>query len=386
MQNSRSARFTRREAIGMLGMGAGAGLIPMLGKEPGVAAAGQATARSAQRLASPRGAVIRTILKDVRPESAGTGAALFHEHLLLSYTSPPPPPRQASSTPPTTPVQRADAPFDVALVVDELQAAAKDGLSCIVDAAIGPRTERQLENLRTIATRSGVHIVAAGGYYRAPYPPDVAQMTEDQIADKLVQDANAQRWGAFGEIGTSLEMHPDERKMIHAVSKAYLRTGLPILTHNPHEGCAKCALEQLDIYESRGVNPRNLCIGHLADIKPADNPGGETYKAIAKRGAFLGFDTVGHPLNLRGIPDIPEAQKVKMVLAVLEAGYEDHLLLSADFYNATELKANWGNGFSTVLVQFIPKLRHAGVKEATIRKILVDNPRRFLAFVPKKPS
>lgn len=386
MQDSRSAPFSRREAIGLLGLGAGAGLVAMLGEEAGLAAAGQAGARSAQRLMLPRGAVIRTILKDIRPEDAGTGATLFHEHLLLNYTSPPPPPRPASSTPPTAPVQRADAPFDVALVVDELRAAAKDGLSCIVDAAIGPRTERQLDNLKTIATRSAMHIVAAGGYYRAPYPPDVAQMTEDQIAGRLVADANAQRWGAFGEIGTSLEMHPDERKMIRATSQAHLRTGLPILTHTPHEGCAKCALEQLDIYESQGVNPRNLCIGHLTDIKPADNPGGETYKAIAKRGAFLGFDTVGHPLNLRGIPDIPEAQKVKMVLAVLEAGYEDHLLLSADFYNATELKANWGNGFSTVLVQFVPKLRHAGVKEATIRKILFDNPRRFLAFVPKKSS
>jgi predicted metal-dependent phosphotriesterase family hydrolase len=33
---------------------------------------------------------------------------------------------------------------------------------------------------------------------------------------------------------------------------------------------------------------------------------------------------------------------------------------------------------------FVPKLRYAAVKEATIRKILFDNPRRFLAFVPKK--
>ena len=45
-------------------------------------------------------------------------------------------------------------------------------------------------------------------------------------------------------------------------------------------------------------------------------------------------------------------------------------------------KANWGNGFSTVLVQFAPKLRFAGVPDRMIRKILVDNPRRFLAFVP----
>ena len=35
---------------------------------------------------------------------------------------------------------------------------------------------------------------------------------------------------------------------------------------------------------------------------------------------------------------------------------------------------------------FVPKMRYAGVKEDTIRKITIDNPRRFLAFVPKKTS
>jgi predicted metal-dependent phosphotriesterase family hydrolase len=38
-----------------------------------------------------------------------------------------------------------------------------------------------------------------------------------------------------------------------------------------------------------------------------------------------------------------------------------------------------------VVLQFVPKLRHAGVKDATLHKILVDNPRRFLALMPKTP-
>lgn len=32
--------------------------------------------------------------------------------------------------------------------------------------------------------------------------------------------------------------------------------------------------------------------------------------------------------------------------------------------------------------QFVPMLRTAGVRDDTLRKILVDNPRRFLAFEP----
>jgi predicted metal-dependent phosphotriesterase family hydrolase len=35
---------------------------------------------------------------------------------------------------------------------------------------------------------------------------------------------------------------------------------------------------------------------------------------------------------------------------------------------------------------FVPKLLAAGVKEEMVHRILVDNPRRFLAFVPKKSA
>lgn len=73
-----------------------------------------------------------------------------------------------------------------------------------------------------------------------------------------------------------------------------------------------------------------------------------------------------------------------MVVAVIEAGYEDHVLLSSDFWNKSELKANAGAGISVALTEFVPKLRYAGVKDATRHKIMFDNPRRLLAFVPKK--
>ena len=48
-----------------------------------------------------------------------------------------------------------------------------------------------------------------------------------------------------------------------------------------------------------------------------------------------------------------------------------------------QFKRYYGHGWASVLMQFVPKLRYAGVPEEAIRKILVDNPRRFLAFVPR---
>ena len=361
--------FGRREALGLLGLGAG---LVALREELGIAA-NLEPAPALQGARIPSGAIVRTVLKDISPDALRGGATLMHEHVGGGFYSSPP--RQA------TPGSRAAAPEDIDLIVEELMASKKDGLTGIVDAAIGRRQPQAIENLKTIATKSGVHIIVAGGYYKDPYPAGVMDKTEDQIADEYVSDAQAQRWGAFGEIGSSIETHPNERKMMRAVAKGHHRTGLPIFTHTPHESCQKCALEQLDIYEAEKVNPKSLCIGHLSDIH--DDPKALASIAIAKRGAWLGFDTVGHELNVSKTTLVTERVKLRMTLAVLEAGFEDSLLLSSDMAHNNHLKANWGEGFSAVLVTFVGKLRFAGVKEATIRKILHDNPRRFLAFTPK---
>jgi phosphotriesterase-related protein len=66
----------------------------------------------------------------------------------------------------------------------------------------------------------------------------------------------------------------------------------------------------------------------------------------------------------------------------VEAGHADKLLLSADFTGQRTLDG--GPGYGRTLTVFVPLLRKAGVDEATIRMILYDNPRRFLAFVPRR--
>ena len=346
-------RYTRRQALGLLGAAAGAGV--------GAATTGVTALGAQQRFTSAEppdfsaGAIIRTLQGDLDPSVLAEGATLFHEH-----------------------VGRAD----VDLAVEELRACAFDGLGCIVDAATGRRTAEQVEQLNAIASRSEVRIVMAGGYFEdigfAIYPIRVAEMSEDALVEELVADAAAQRWGAFGEIASSLEMRPDERKVHRAVARAHLRTGLPIFTHTPHESCPSCAMEQMDVIEGVGVDLSHVVIGHMATIRPEHDPLA-THTAIARRGAFVGLDTLGHEMSRS---DIPSADKVRMVQDLLEAGFEDHILLSSDMGNERQFKRYYGHGWASVLMQFVPKLRFAGVPEATIRKMLVDNPRRFLAFEP----
>ena len=374
-------KCTRRDAIRIMGAaGVACGVGAILGESLGLAqGAGWLTAKPRTKITFPKGAIIRTVLKDIDPDTLASGATAFHEHVAFSYSSPPVPRTPGKPGPPLA--------ESVELIAEELRQAGFDGLSAIVDAnASGrsARTDEQMEFLRQVATRvPKVHILVAGGPFKSPYSPEVVKQSVEELTEQLIRDSFTQRWAAMGEIGTSMQMTADEKKVLTAIAKAHVRTGLAIFSHTEHEGCAQCALDQLDLFESQGVDLKHLALGHLTDIKPGSEPLGQTAKAIAKRGAFLGFDTVGH--QMLGSMN-PEAGKVKYVLEILNAGYEDHLLLAADFAQAPQLKANWGNGFSTVLVQFVPKLKYAGVSDATLHKILVDNPRRFLSFVPKKTS
>ena len=146
--------LSRREAIRLIGLGAGLGLTAACqpGTAPEVEPEDAAAAPSAAPT-FPDGAIIRTVLGDITPESLADGATLFHEHLSFNYSSPPPPRRlrESGALPPPPP----DNPTMLDLLVEELRMAAFDGVGCIVDSSIGPRTELQLENMRTLSTRSG---------------------------------------------------------------------------------------------------------------------------------------------------------------------------------------------------------------------------------------
>jgi phosphotriesterase-related protein len=366
--SARRARITRREWLGLLGAGAGLGLASAVGGDPGRAAELLQAVAPAGNVAFPKGAVIRTLLKDLSPDALGTAATLFHEHLSFEWARVRPPNARGNATGPAK---------DVTVVSDQLNIAAAEGVGCIVDAGTTD-VGRDVGFLAQIAAQTRVHIVACGGLYmQRTYPADLASKSEDRIADDLVRDARAARYGAFGEIGETPDaaMSPDERKVFRAVGKAHLRTNLPIFTHNAYGTGPNvprdAGLRQLDAIESAGVNPRHVAIGHTCCL---DDPTADIIKQLARRGAFVGFDRVTGGA-------VPDDKKVAMVLAFLEAGYADHLLLSSD-YNFTARSAA-RPGYGSTLTVFVPKLRQAGVTEDTIRRVTVDNPRRFLAFVPK---
>jgi phosphotriesterase-related protein len=356
MDTKRDARptLTRRETLQLLGAAGGVGVLAGSGLLAFVDRAGAA--------ALQQGPIIRTIQGDVSASALGRGAVLFHEHFSIQIGANP------------------SFHADVDLMVAEARAAHADGIALIVDGG-HPDMLRDLEALRRITRESGLPLVASGGYYmQRTYPADIATKSAQQIADDLVAEAGRDRLGAFGEIGQQGGvLTADERKVHEAVALAHVRTGIPVFTHNAYSIRATdvprdAALRQLDIYEAAGANVRNICIGHVCCL---DDPAAEIATQIARRGAYVGFDRV----TLNGT--MPDANRVVMAMALAAAGHADKLLLSSDFYSRPALKSSGGPGFAQTATVFGPMLRQAGMDEATLRMVLEENPRRFLAFTPK---
>jgi phosphotriesterase-related protein len=225
--------------------------------------------------------------------------------------------------------------------------------------------------LKQMSMRSGMPIVAGGGFYTQPfYPKEIEAMSEEQIVQLLIKQCETEPVGVFGEIGSWDDITATERKVFRAIGKAHRATNLSVFTHTGIPG--KAALEQLDILEDAGVKPERVVIGHLGNLV---DPNVQVQKAICRRGAFVGFDRQGGP---------GDAQQVPMVMALIEAGYADRLMFSADLSSAAQLNKNGGAGYAKTLTVFVPKLKAAGASDDVLRTIMNDNPRRFLAFVPKK--
>src|SRR5260370_16348494 len=185
--NPRGTKWTRREALSMLGMGAAAAALPRV---------------TSAAPSFPEGAVIRTILKDYPPEELRGGATLFHEHMSLApdfllrfrqyaaeaqAVNRPPNARQSAGQGAAVPPPDLSFMRDLDLLTEELAIAKREGIACIVDGGHADMG-RDVGLLRQLSSKSGMPIVASGGFYAQPfYPPEISTLSQEQVFQALVE-------------------------------------------------------------------------------------------------------------------------------------------------------------------------------------------------------
>ena len=140
-------------------------------------------------------------------------------------------------------------------------------------------------------------------------------------------------------------------------------------------------LEQMRIFEEEGVDPAKVQIAHTGDTDDLDY-----IEQLLDRGAWIGMDRYGLEMFL------PMDRRNATVIALLERGYADRMFLSADYCATIDwfpeeaeqqlvaggmIAETWS--MTLLFDEVIPALREAGMTDAQLDTMLVENPRRWLA-------
>lgn len=268
---------------------------------------------------------------------------------------------------------------DEPMILEELRAFRDAGGTALADLTL-PGNGRDPGWLRGLSEKSGLHIVMGGGWYRtAYYPPEalIDRRSTDALAEELVAEATVGvgdsgiRTGILGEIGTDKPwVSPAEERVFRAVARASRRTGLAISTHAI---LSDVGAAQLTILEQEGVDPGRVVIGHADSYPVLDH-----YLSLIERGASIEFDFLG--MSFTPMEKYGEGQVVELLLELLHRGHGDRVLLSQDVCHNSQLRRYQGNGYTYLQTTFLPRLRAAGVSDAEIQQLTVENPRRVLTI------
>lgn len=285
-----------------------------------------------------------------------SGSVLAHEHLHLDL-------RTESDAEATL--------HDTGAVTAELADARRDhDLGLVVDLTCrGMGGDARV--VRRISEDSGVEVVVATGWYYERFHPrgepgtSVEEATELLLADILGGLDGGILPGVLGEIGSHGERASDaERTGLRASARAAVESGLSLGTH-AHLG--QGAREQLDLLTAEGLSPHRVSLGHqdLCDD-------GRQHVDLARAGAYIAFDTVGKT----GYQS--DERRAELLLDLLEAGFERHLLLSNDISRDTYLRDRQGQGYGHVLGPFRRMLADRGVGADVLDLLYRANALRWL--------
>lgn len=192
----------------------------------------------------------------------------------------------------------------------------KYGLNLFLDctpANIG----RDVELLKRVSEKSGVHIVCSTGLYYT-YNPIISAMKAETIAEHYVNDAKNINAGIIKAAVEAEGISDFNEKLLVSSALAQNELGLPIVLHTNANN--KNGLKALEILFSNGVKPQRVTVGHLSDTEDI-----EYVLKIASFGCYVALDRLRNNTSEDYI-----SKKITMIKSLCDAGYGDKILLSHD--------------------------------------------------------
>ena len=343
------------------------------------------------------GKKVQTVLGDIDPQKLG--ATLMHEHAPIVDWSE----LYETAPAPVKPI-RKQMIARTAAMLDKFHDSLTEGQGPGAVVECTPiRVGRYPYLLADIAKKTKVHLIACTGFWceaLAPQHPwavrmSVAKNGIKQMAGLYIKEISTgmeDPRGEWGEkftdikagiikIGTSKHLRPSEKAVHVAAAIASKETGCPITTHTTDGG----GFEEAVLLLKHGAKPEKVIIGHQGNMDDRENSEAPEYhRQIASLGCYVQFDRVDHKKY--------ECDKqARLIKALLNSGFEKQILLSHDHapYYYPEFTAEKKSAekwmaldpdYTTCTTKLVSELKKLDVTDAQIQTILVENPKRVLAF------
>jgi phosphotriesterase-related protein len=258
------------------------------------------------------------------------------------------------------------------------------GAATFVDAT-GICNGRDLDYYKSLSAKTGVHIIASTGFVGGDTAlPFFERASIEYLAEQFVHEITVGigRSGAKAgiiKVGVSrgFKMKELDKRIYRAAARASKASGAPIFTH-----LAVDVEPALAIFDEEGLPLDRVLFGHADD---GVSQGLVNEKAIIAKGGRIGFDTFGYDLEL---PDPPfwgrhRNERLDHLLTFINRGLVDSVLASADA-NCSPL--GWpgvkGHTVNYLFEQLLPDLKAAGISDAIVDRIFVENAAEFLTLQP----
>jgi phosphotriesterase-related protein len=234
---------------------------------------------------------------------------------------------------------------------------------------------RDVQLLKMISDKSGLHIVTNTGYYGAVdnkyLPPHAFTETAQQLAARWTREfeqgieSSGIRPG-FIKIGVNPgPLSSLHQKLVRAAGLTHKATGLTICSHT---GKALPAFEEIAILESMGVDPVAFVWVHAQEENDAI-----AYSRAIQKHSWVSLD---------GIAWGPVEKYAEWLLALKQKGMLNGALLSHDagWYQPGEGDGGNYRGYTNIFKQLFPLLLKKGFTENDLDQLLIKNPAKAFAI------
>lgn len=243
--------------------------------------------------------------------------------------------------------------------------------------------------LLKVSNATGLNIICCTGFYiGTSHPHVVEQCSQNELCALMVEELTKGigttqiRAGvikiAMGTTADGPFAIGNEEKVFRAAVRAQAETGAALEIHPARPYTAKHWDTYFDMIKQEGGHLEKCLACHM-EFFAQDV---DYQKSLLDRGVTVSYDQFGGEeyFYSRGDAYPPDKLRVDGVVALIEAGYSEQVVLS----NEVAFKCNYvqfgGHGYAHLLENIVPEFRHKGVTESQIQTMLVENPRRLLAF------